>query len=62
MPDITNEFDALRVRISSPESRRAGDVLFSVDPPDLSVTYSPDNFGGPEILSGSNSSSTICEK
>ncbi len=62
MPDITNEFDALRVRISSPESRRAGDVLFSVDPPDLSVTYSPDNFGSPEAQSGSNSSSTIFEK
>lgn len=62
MPDITDELAALLVRISSPEARRAGDALFSVDPPDLSITYSPDNFGSPDTQPGSNSNSTICKK
>jgi hypothetical protein len=55
MPDITDELAALLVRVSSPETRRAGDTLFSVDTPDLSITYSPDNFGSPDAQSGSNS-------
>lgn len=48
VPDMNDEFDALLARISSPETRRAGDALFSVDSLDLSLTYSPDNFDSPD--------------
>jgi hypothetical protein len=50
---MNDEFDALLARISSPETRRAGDVLFSADPLDLSLTYSPDNFDNPDTQSDS---------
>lgn len=50
---MNDEFDALLARISSPETRKAGDALFSADPPDLSLTYSPDNFDSPDTESES---------
>lgn len=58
MSDIKDEFDALLIRIRSHEARRAGDLLFSADPYDLSATYSPDNFERPDTQSDSNSSTS----
>ena len=53
--NMNNEFDALLERIRSPNTCRAGDALFSVDPPDLSITYSPDNFDNIETSPDSKS-------
>lgn len=55
MSDIKDELNALLKRISSPEARRAGDLLFSADPPDLSATYSPDSFERPDSQPDSKS-------
>lgn len=60
MAYMNDEIDALLERISSPCTRRAGDAFFSVNPPDLSATYSPDDFS--ERLSrlfSSRSESTV---
>lgn len=37
---INFDYEALMARISSAETRRAGDALFSATPPDLAQTYS----------------------
>lgn len=59
---MKDEFDALLVRISSPETRKAGDAFFSADPLDLALTYSPDNFDSPDTQPDSKSIDTICKK
>jgi hypothetical protein len=48
---MNEEFEALLSRISSPQSRRAGDAFFSADPLDLSLSYRPDNFDTPDTES-----------
>jgi hypothetical protein len=60
--DINDELDALLARISSPESRRAGDALFSADPLDLSLTYSPGNFDSPNTQSDFKGTEIPCKK
>lgn len=60
--DLKDELDALLVRISSPNTRKAGDAFFSADPLDLSLTYSPDNFDSHDAQPDSKSSDTICKK
>ena len=60
--DINDELDALLARISSPESRRAGDAFFSADPLDLSLTYSPDNFDSLNTQSDFQSTEILCKK
>lgn len=60
--DMKDEFDALLVRISSPQTRKAGDAFFSADPLDLSLTYSPDNFDSHDAQPDSKSSDTIGKK
>lgn len=62
MSDINDELDALLARISSPESRRAGDALFSADPLDLSLTYSPDNFDSLNTQSDFQRTEIVCKK
>ena len=57
--DISDEFDALLIRIRSPETRRAGDALFSAEPLDLSLTYLPDKFNRPDTRPDSELSNTI---
>lgn len=55
MSDIKDELDALLIRIRSHETRRAGDLLFSADPYDLSATYSPESFERPDSQPDSKS-------
>lgn len=62
MSDMNDEFDALLVKIRSPETRRAGDALFSAAPPDLSVTYLPDNFKSADDQLDPKLIYTICKK
>ena len=62
MSDISDEFDALLIRIRSPETRRAGDALFSAEPLDLSLTYLPDNFDRTDTRPDSKLNHTICKK
>lgn len=62
MPDISDEFNALLIRIRSPETRRAGDALFSAEPLDLSLTYLPDNFDSLDTQPDSKSITIICKK
>ncbi|PUA27461.1 MAG: hypothetical protein B0W54_12865 [Cellvibrio sp. 79] len=62
MADMNDEFDVLLVRIRSLETRTAGDALFSADPPDLSVTYSPDNFKSSDNQLNPKLIDTICKK
>lgn len=59
MPDVSEEFDALLIRIRSPETSRAGDALFSAEPLDLSHTYLPDKFDRPDTRPDSKLSDTI---
>lgn len=62
VPDMKDEFEALLMRISSPETRKVADAFFSANPPDLSLTYSPDNFDSDDAQANSKSSNTICKK
>lgn len=62
MSDMNDELNALLVRIRSPQTRKAGDALFLADPPDLSATYSPDNFVSPDNESDSKLIDTISKK
>lgn len=39
---INFDYERLMARISSAETRRAGDALFSATPPDLAQTYNPE--------------------
>lgn len=57
--DMSDEFDALLIRIRSLETRRAGDALFSAEPPDLSLTYSQDKFDRTNTWPDSKLSDTI---
>lgn len=62
MPDMRDELDALLARIRSPNTRKAGDALFSADPLDLSLSYSPDNFVKPDAHPDPKSTPTTCKK
>lgn len=62
MTDIKDELNALLERVSSPETRKAGDVFFLADPIDLSVTYLPVDFNSFDIQSDSMSIDTVCQK
>ncbi|HCS63579.1 MAG TPA: hypothetical protein DIW64_05500 [Cellvibrio sp.] len=53
---INFDNEALMARISSAETRRAGDALFSATPPDLAQTYTPEiqnRFVQGNVLDGS---------
>lgn len=62
MPDMKDELDALLARIRSPNTRKAGDALFSADPLDLSLSCSPDNFVRHDSRPDLTLTDTSCKK